>query len=321
MPMNRNATPINDDLLVKYLLDEASATERQQVEAWLQDDPSHQQYYQHFKLILQKSELNNSDTTQDHEALARLNERMQQEGLLSNRKPFFSWTRAVAAILILGVSTWFAYTLINQEAPAIQVQTTTNTLQQELADGSIVTLNKNSALSTQFTTNERLVNLKGEAFFKVSANAKKPFVIKVDGLTVKVIGTSFNVKSRNEHIVVIVESGIVKVSKANQSVELRKGEKVELIGPNASLTKEKNNSSLYNYYYSHEIVCQQTRLDELVPILNEKFDTKITITRPALQELPINTTFKEETLDQILDVIAKTHGLQVIYSGNQILLK
>lgn len=319
--MNGNATPMNDDLLVKYLLDEATTIEREQVEAWLNADPANQKYLNDFQLIIEKSELTSAAVEQDHEALARLNQRMQNEGLLTRPKTFFTSTRAAAAILILGVSTWFAYTLWNQQAPPIQVQTSSNTLQQELPDGSVVTLNKNSQLSTHFSSDERTVELKGEAFFEVSPDPDKPFVIKVNDVTVKVVGTSFNIKGRDAHTIVIVETGIVKVSRANQQVELRKGEKVEVGELNAPLTKKENNSALYNYYYSNELVCNQTRLDELVPILNEKFNTKITITRPELQALPINTTFKNKDLRQILYIIAKTHALQVDYSGNQILLK
>ena len=319
--MNLNDTNVNDDLLVKYLLDEATATERQQVAYWINLDPANQKYFNDFKLIIEKSELTPSADEKDYDALDRLNQRMEKEGLITKHKSFFTWTRAVAAILIISVSGWLGYTLLSQGKSLVNVQTTSATLKQELPDGSIVTLNKNSQLSANFSGETRAVNLKGEAFFKVEPNPKKPFIIKINNITVKVVGTSFNVKSRNEHTLIIVETGIVKVSRADQSIELRKGEKIDITDQDPHLSKTLNNSKLYNYYYSNEIVCNQTRLDELVPILNEKFDVKISITKPSLLELPINTTFKDEKLDQILDVIAKTHAIQVIYSGKQILLK
>lgn len=319
--MNLNDTNVNDDLLVKYLLDEATATERQQVESWINLDPANQKYFNDFKLIIEKSELAPPVHEKDYDALDRLNQRMANEGLIAKQNSFFTWTRAVAAILIVSVSGWLGYTLLNPGKSLVNVQTTSATLKQELPDGSMVTLNKNSQLSANFAGETRAVNLKGEAFFKVEPNPKKPFIIKVNNITVKVVGTSFNVKSRNEHTVVIVETGIVKVSKANQSIELRKGEKIDIADQDLNLSKTLNNSKLYNYYYSNEIVCDQTRLEELVTILNEKFNVKISITKPSLLELPINTTFKDEKLDQILDIIAKTHAIQVVYSGKQILLK
>lgn len=319
--MNWNDTYVNDDLLVKYLLNEATATERQQVENWISLDPANQKYYNDFKLIIEKSELTAADDEKDYDALDRLHQRMENEGLLAKQKSFFTWKRAVAAVLIISISGWLGYTLLNQEKSLVNIHTTASTLKQELPDGSVVTLNKNSQLSADFSGQTRAVDLKGEAFFKVEPDSEKPFVIKVNNIMVKVVGTSFNVKSRNGHTQVIVETGIVKVSRANQSIELRKGEKIEIDDQLPNLSKESVNSKLYNYYYSNEIVCNRTRLDELVPILNEKFNVKITITRPALQDLPINTTFRKETLDQILNIIADTHAIQVVYGGNQILLK
>lgn len=318
--MNWNDTNVNDELLVKYLLNEATTIEQQQVENWISLDPANQKYYNDFKLIIEKSELTTADE-KDYDALDRLNQRMEKEGLIAKPKSWFTWTRTVAAILIVSVSGWLGYTLLNQGKSLVTIQTTTATLKQELPDGSIVTLNKNSQLSANFSGETRAIELKGEAFFKVEPDQNKPFVIKVNNITVKVVGTSFNVKSRNNHTIVVVETGIVKVSKSNQHIELRKGERIEISDEDKQLSKKANNSELYNYYYSNEIVCNQTRLDELVPVLNEKFDVKITITKPTLLELPINTTFKQETLNQILDIIAKTHALQVVYTGNQILLK
>jgi transmembrane sensor len=319
--MNLNDTNVNDDLLVKYLLDEATATERQQVENWISLDPANQKYFNDLKLIIEKSELAPPVNEKDYDALDRLNQRMENEGLISKQKSFFTWTRAVAAILIVSVSGWLGYTLLTQGKSLVNVQTTSTTLKQELPDGSMVTLNKNSQLSANFSGETRAINLKGEAFFKVEPDKKKPFIIKVNNITVKVVGTSFNVKSRNEHTLIIVETGIVKVSKANQSIELRKGEKIDIADQDLNLSKTFNSSKLYNYYYSNEIVCNQTRLDELVPILNEKFNVKISITKPSLLALPINTTFTSETLDHILYIIAKTHAIQIVYSGKQILLK
>ena len=69
--------------------------------------------------------------------------------------------------------------------------------QLELSDGTRVWLNAESELRfpVQFGTGEREVYLKGEAYFDVARNVSKPFVVEVDEMKVKVLGTSFNVKS------------------------------------------------------------------------------------------------------------------------------
>jgi ferric-dicitrate binding protein FerR (iron transport regulator) len=110
----------------------------------------------------------------------------------------------------------------------VNKQTFSNTAVDTLSDGSIITLNKNTVLSypTAFKGKTRTVKLKGEAFFAVAHDTTKPFIVEVDGVSIKVVGTAFNVKNYDSSILVIVESGIVQVSNSKQSVLLHKGEQV-----------------------------------------------------------------------------------------------
>lgn len=205
----------------------------------------------------------------------------------------------------------------------INVNSGENTLTQALPDGSTAILNKQSELSFVggFFNKTRNVKLKGEAFFKVSANKSKPFIISVNDVQVTVVGTAFNVKSNGAAVVVIVESGIVKVNNRNDSVRLTAGEKVEVSQNQQHLSKGENQGKLYNYYYSNELLCDGTPLIELVAVLNQKFKSNIVIENPALKMLPISTTFKNESLKEILTVIAETFKIRVEYGQDKIKLK
>lgn len=318
--MNWNAT-INDDVLVKYLLDEASTAERQEVEHWIAADPSHQKYLDDFRAILEKSQMADVDDEKDYAALDRLHARMRTEKTIPT-KSLFTRTRAIAAVLFITVASWLTYTLVNQNNKQIYVQSLSSIITQTLPDGSLVTLNKQSSLSypAKFNGKTRPIKLDGEAFFNVSSNKDQPFIIEANGVTVQVVGTSFNVKSNKAQTQVIVETGIVKVSKANQAIELRPGEKVN-VADNTTLTKEINRGKLYNYYYSKKLVCDKTPLSELVPVLNEIFNANIIISNSKLKDLEISTTFENDSLQEILNVIETTFNVEVEYKGNQILLK
>lgn len=318
--MNWNAT-INDDVLVKYLLDEASTAERQEVERWILADPSHQKYLDDFRSIIEKSQMADVDDEKDYAALDRLHARMRKEQAIPTRS-LFTRTRAIAAVLFIAVASWLTYTLVNQNNKQIHLQSQASIITQTLPDGSLVTLNKQSSLSypAKFNGKTRPIKLDGEAFFDVQPNKDQPFIIEANGVTVQVVGTSFNVKSRKEHTQVIVETGIVKVSKADKSIELRPGEKVNIVD-DAALIKEMNKGKLYNYYYTNELVCDETPLSELVPVLNEKFNANITIVNPKLKDLAISTTFKNNSLQEILKVIGDTFNVEVEHKGTQILLK
>jgi ferric-dicitrate binding protein FerR (iron transport regulator) len=105
------------------------------------------------------------------------------------------------------------------------------------------------------------------------------------------------------------------------SVRLTAGEKVEVRLNQTNLSKGENQGKLYNYYYTNELVCDGTPLSDLVAVLNKKFKCNIVIINPALNALPISTTFKNESLKEILNVIAETFKIKVEYGQGIIKLK
>ena len=85
-----------------------------------------------------------------------------------------------------------------------------------LSDGTRVYLNAESRLKypVVFRGTERVVELSGEAYFKVSKDALRPFVVKMNGVNVRVLGTSFNVRSYADEgqVVTTLVEGKVKVN-------------------------------------------------------------------------------------------------------------
>ncbi|WP_431293944.1 FecR domain-containing protein [Pedobacter sp. P26] len=316
--MDKNYTNINDDLLAKYLLGEANMPECEQVEAWASSNPDHHKQLEDFRTILEKSKLQIDHSIDEHQALERLNIRLQREKKSINYPFVLRWVAVVAIIFSAGL--FFYNNLVGNK---LSVSSGLNTLTQLLPDGSTAILNKQSSISFigGFFNKTRDVKLKGEAFFKVSADKSKPFIISINDVQVTVVGTAFNVKGDEKGTIVIVESGIVKVNNQKDSVRLTAGEKVEINQNQMHFTKGENQGKLYNYYYTNELVCDGTPLADLVAVLNEKFKSNIVIVDPSLKALPISTTFKNESLKEILNVIAETFKIKVEYGQNVIKLK
>ncbi|SEN16875.1 FecR family protein [bacterium A37T11] len=101
------------------------------------------------------------------------------------------------------------------------------TFQLTLPDGTSVWLNTASTLSypVEFTTSERRVILKGEAYFNVANDAKKPFYIEAEGNQIAVTGTRFNISAYRDdgHVTTTLLEGGVNVSKGSNKVVLRPG--------------------------------------------------------------------------------------------------
>lgn len=224
---------------------------------------------------------------------------------------------AAAAALVLSLGYYFY-----AKSPVVLVADL-QVVVDTLPDRSVVTLNKASSLRYQksFNKKNRKVALEGEAFFEVTANKERPFEIDINDVQVKVVGTSFNVKSKKEATEVIVETGIVQVLSNGEYMAVHPGQKIIVDKESGAMMLEQNQSQLYNYYRTHELICNNTPLSQLVAALNEAYESRIIIANPATAQKKITTRFKQGDLDDILEVIAATLDLRVIRKDGQIILQ
>lgn len=103
--------------------------------------------------------------------------------------------------------------------------------QVTLPDGSKVWLNAASSLRfpTAFTGGERRVEMTGEVYFEIAKNARKPFRVTVNDMTVEVLGTHFNVKAYTDEktIATTLLEGSVQLTKGAEKVAIKPGEQAQ----------------------------------------------------------------------------------------------
>jgi ferric-dicitrate binding protein FerR (iron transport regulator) len=326
--LSQNFYHITDDLLVKYLLAEATPEEAGMVEEWLAADATNKKQFEDFKTIWEESKkLAAVSTVDDDEAWQRFKNRVHNEGnkgaAVRKMRPV-AWLKIAALFILVAGAGLFGYQMFSEnKVEALAVVSKGSALVDTLPDGSVVTLNKNSSLNypSKFKGNTRTIALTGEAFFNVTPDKEKPFVINVNDVQVKVVGTSFNVRSENGVTEVIVETGVVKVTRNNKTVELRPAEKIKTGGVDSALVKERVEDKLYNYYRSKEFVCDDTPLWKLVEVLNEAYGANVIIENKELRGLKLNTTFNNESLDRILEIVSQTFGITITKEQDRIILK
>lgn len=322
---------IDDDLLVKYLLGEALQAEAFAVEAWLQASDENMGYYNQLKKVWEQSlELAPQIQIDENQAWQRFQQRLaakpvDEKSIVVNLAARIRkhWMAAAAVFILL--TTGIVLLLNPGETTVtatIEKTTGSETAIDTLQDGSIITLNKNSALSypQKFKGPNRTVSLKGEAFFEVKPDKTKPFIIHANDVMITVVGTSFNVKNYDSSTEVIVETGIVRVSYLQQSVELTKGEKVIIESTQSTLERKPVSNSLYNYYRTGSINCDATPLGELVSTLNHAYDVSIILAKPSLENLQITAVFEKESIDNILEIVAATLDLSVSKQGSNYII-
>jgi len=304
------------------MLNEANADEQEQVRQWLAVDSGNLAYYNQIKKIWEDSrQLAIATTVDENKAWQRFQQKIHPAPV---QRKSFGWIRIAASILVIvGVGLLTYLIIFNQPAKELTVIAQQAALNDTLPDQSVVTINKSSSISylSKFKGDTRQVKLNGEAFFNITPNKEKPFVVSVNDVQITVVGTSFNVKSVNGNTEVVVESGIVKVTRAGKTVELNANEKIRVETKDSALNKEQVSDQLYKYYRTKQFVCDDTPLWKLVDVINEAYNSHIVFGDPALRDLSLTTTFDNESLDQLLNVITMTFDIQAVKEGDSIILK
>lgn len=239
-----------------------------------------------------------------------------------------------ASVMILMTLMWWKYSstpdkpvsiysqLIQEtDIPLHEVINTSNEpMLVGLSDGSSVTLEKNSRLSysKDFTGVEREVFLSGEAFFDVTKNPAKPFVVYANELVTKVLGTSFSIKAfeEDQRVIVSVKTGKVSVfANKSKTTESLAAKGVTLI-PNQraifSRTKETLSRTLVE---QPQIVISKEELTHFTftnaPVasifeaLKKAYGVEIRYDEEVLSGCRLTTSLSNETLYERLDVICE----------------
>jgi ferric-dicitrate binding protein FerR (iron transport regulator) len=181
-----------------------------------------------------------------------------------------------------------------------------------LPDGSLVWLNNASQLRypVAFVGKERVVELVGEGYFQVTRDKAKPFVVKVGGQQIRVLGTSFNITAYPDEPAVrtVLEEGSVKVSLGEQAAVLKPG--LQSANVQGLLeVKEVNVRSAIAWrrgFFSFDNATVQSVLTQICRWYGVALDKGvIDISQKRLEgEIPRN-----ETLLSVL-VILKKHGVE-----------
>ncbi|MDP4208333.1 MAG: DUF4974 domain-containing protein [Bacteroidota bacterium] len=222
------------------------------------------------------------------------------------------WLKIAAAIfiplLVANAVLWHIFTRSESKPEWQEVYVPKGEkLQVMFQDGSKVWLNSDSHLKypVAFTGSLRQVNLDGEAYFVVKKNPRKPFIVHLANLDVKVTGTSFNVKAYNDenNITTTLDEGKV-------SLLLKHGTKPEyILKPSQQAIYSKGNGQVSimssvngqnSTWKENKIVFNDTPLPEVIKILERWYNVKFATPNPKLPLFKYTISFKNETLQNVL---------------------
>ena len=257
-------------------------------------------------------------------AWKKLHRRLEADGLLedtnslSEKRSFTPVLKIAASILVLlaiGVPTlWYGLTR-NSNSPEELLQFSEKGVKTiDLPDGSRVFLNEGSKITyPESFKQERAVKLDGEAFFEVMSDPVNPFTVRSGQVMVSVLGTSFNVKEAEDvdNVEVYVETGKVRMSVENQDefITLEPGDVG--VADASSLSHSEQSDPNYISWKTKDFKFVDEELGKVLRELEESYHVTISAEGINLNELRITSTYKEQSIDSILETIGAAFGLNV----------
>ena len=174
-----------------------------------------------------------------------------------------------------------------------------------LSDGTEVILNSESELTynRNYNKNNRSVHLIGEAYFSVK-KGDIPFNVLTPHGKVSVLGTSFNIRARNDGFEVGVNDGEVQVSNENSLLNLSKGQLIDVKSEFLSSNIIQIPTNQYPDWLNRKFYCDETTLESLCLEIERTFDIKINFTNPNLKSLTISGLIEASDLDDVLQTVS-----------------
>lgn len=311
---------IKDELIVRYLAGEAGPEEAMALQDWLMLAENRA----HFESIQQTWE-----QTTPSKTFRSVDVQQAWTKVDIQTKPAVMWKsksaahrhililRIAAALLIPILASLLIYIRLHKPVEMVAVATADSLKNVNLPDNSTATLHHNSRLMypAAFGESERNVELvQGEAFFTVTSNAQKPFIIHTSLADIRVVGTAFNVALKGHQLEVSVKEGKVLVYTSQDSSYLAAGFTGIVPAMGAIRIKDSVHTNTWGYA-THRLIFKDTPLREVIDDIEKAYPCAIALGNTNINNCRLTATFDNDSAENLLNLIAETLNLSVVKNG------
>ncbi len=299
------------ELLEKYLRDEASLLEMEELQAYLTSNKKIDSFFE--------EKLANSHSVIDEQVEKRMFQNIYKE--IGDKKPklifpinknkILQW----AAIFLLPIITALAVIYITQNSN-VNFHPVTITAQKGekaevvLPDGTKVWINSESTITynNSYNQKDRLIYLEGEAFFEVTSNKKLPFVVQTKSMDVQALGTSFNVRSYeiDAFIYAVLLEGQVKVEASNQVKVLDVNQRAVFDKANNKLTIDEVDAANFVEWRKGNIYFNNQTFSQIAQTLSRIYNIEIVFASEELSQMRFSGTLGSSSIKNALDILSLT---------------
>lgn len=199
-----------------------------------------------------------------------------------------------------------------------------------LEDGSVITLNTDSAVDVAYDEARRQITLlRGQALFEVAKDPERPFVVTAGDQQVIALGTTFDVRLNGDEVEVTLVEGSVEVAGAQagsikappQPVRLAVGERLVLAAVDAPPQVTRIDTEKATLWRDGYVTFDDTLLTDAIQEMNRYSTTRIVADDPALAELKVNGMFRSGHQTRFTEALEEYFPIEARREGNVIVLK
>jgi len=314
-----------DILIAKVLSGEANGEEQTLLDAWRSERAANESYF--LKSRHAFGLFSGADFAPATEAAwQRMTSRISgDEGRVVPLRGNRQWFKAAAAFLLIASLTVLLTYVFNANHQDMKIVAVNEIKQQDLPDGSVARVEKNSSVTYSEAGNgERIVRLKGSAHFKVVHNEQKPFVVQVQDLLVKDIGTAFQVSESSDgnSVSVKVDEGVVQFYSAkNSGMRLVQGESGVYDRITGSFKKALGNTvEAAAGFGSRLLQFRDSRLSEVLARVNAAYGSNVVLENSDAGNCRLSVEFNNQPFEIVMDVITETLELKQRQQGDTLIL-
>lgn len=308
-----------EELLFRYCEGKLSGDGRKHVEEWISASKENEELAKTVhELYWAADTLSVMNKVDAGKALKKANGKLVRKKI----KTVFLWSERAAAIMFIPLLYAYLLQIKNTdvvEARMMEIRTNPGmTTAFVLPDGTNVSLNSGSVLRYPefFSEDKREVELIGEAFFDVTKDPEKRFVVKTTGdERVEVLGTSFNMEAFPGDSILsttLFEGKVRFVSDAG-SVQMNPGEKLVYNHNSSKVRLIKTNGNAEVAWKYGKIIFDNTPFNEVLRMLSKRFNVDFVVKNEKYRKDSFTGTFSTQRLEQVLDVFSISSNIKWRY--------
>ena len=308
-------------LLDRFMRGETSPEEEQQLLAWFREVDSQEDILTFYRQRWHESATKEISEEVQLRMFNQIRDRintdktvLQKNDRKQNRRRLLRWGQYAAAVIlcvVVGITSHLLYTRQSMaEVKEYMVEAEKGQRASvTLPDGTKVWLNSHTQIiyNSNYGVEDRVVDLRGEAYFEVKKDAKKPFIVDVASMQIKVLGTSFNVNAypTESKVLTTLDEGSVKIRNAQSNsfdYIMKPGETAIYEKETGTCIIQKNKDYKNESVWMKDVlIFNDTPLEDVLKVLSRKYNVQFNIENEAIYSYTYTLRSEGESLQEILE--------------------